>query len=752
MRTWILPTLLCCLPNIGSTEPAIVRSGEHDGFSRIVAPLVNNQKWSVTQEDNQVMLTFQNYESGFDYSGVFDFIPRDRIKSISATGSVLTLTLDCACDVSAFLEKDAFIVLDVGSPGQQLFGPLIEQNAPASTAGALAAEPTNHLKMNETALIPTRLSPLPGEPEKLTPQAENLLNSVQQRLIDEFNSPASQQVLKQSELINDSIIESWTKRDTLSDPEAPELDLVDVSDSNINQTYSNMRISSSYDYPKNSHPGQSYINIEGVTCPPAGDFDISTWGNLQSFDYQISQTRQGLFDERDNLNHNTAIKLAKQYLYFGFGVEAREVLMLDAGLALKEVQLLEISEILEGDHISSTSTLPQLANCDSDISLWAILASSNNINIENIEMDAALRTLNKLPIVLRNTLAPELSEKFLSMGSPDAAADALRSVERLPGSLPTAVKFAKAQVNLDRGQVEIGTTQLIEAIEENTEQSPNALISFIDAQLQAGLPIDKEKADLVEAYAKELEDTELGPELRRVHILALIKSKEFDRAFEASAELGGDENTTEAISLRREILRQLISTASDIVFLDHIFVQTDQGIEQLSPIDRRNLARRFLDLGFAVRAEAILENVPLQSRDDDYKLLAAGTSLALRKPFKAQAEILGLTSEAAELLRAKAKQMAGDNVEAHDLYVQLGRPQEAADTAWLANDWRSLTPPETATVFGRVSSLSSGRNDVTSTSEGMLRRSTSLLQESVNARQVLTDLLNADSLSVTTEN
>jgi len=506
----------------------------------------------------------------------------------------------------------------------------------------------------------------------------------------------------------------------------------------------NLRISTSRDLPKTFRDLSEITSIQGQVCPPDQMLAVANWGDGRPFADQLAEARQGLFGELDRVDTDVAIKLARTYLYFGFGAEAGETLKLLPKGDEEAAYLRTLASIMDGGDALDQNPLSGLTECEGETALWAALVAPMPPEGALPPADTALRTLNALPSHLRLLLAPKLHRVLLAYGNPDGASATLRSLERLPGDLTPAAKVAEAKGNLEKGKTEKGTQQLAEVAQGNAAQSPKALIALVDAKLKAKQPISAETAQLVEAYAQELRQSELGPDLRRVQILSLAQSGQFDAAYEKLDAQDTTEDIPLAAGLKQQVLRNLTANANDIVFLDHALDQDMQALADLPQKDALDLVQRLIDLGFPVEAERVLGTLPTLPRQKDRQLVSAKVSLAMRKPFRAQAELLNVDGPDADRLRADAKRMAGDHEEAHALYEELDITQDATETAWLASDWRSLIEQQTPT-FGPAAALSASEVDAET---GMLARTSSLLGQSSATRETLQNLLSAEDLKV----
>lgn len=745
--------LMCWLSLPALAEPALVQSGEHENFTRLVTPLTGVSEWSVTQADYEIVVRFDNFTDGFDVAQIFDRIPRTRLDQVRSDANTLRLSLSCDCVAATFLEPGPYLVIDIASPGTSLEGESVLVAPKTAMATPQQAKPLPPPTGTASISLPLPLAqrrdtdvsqfPRPAlDRATLGPAEKQVLIEMQEQLAREFGSAATSGVLT---IASDRPLPTIPQ---MAEPQAAPAPAKIVEPQF--GPLANVRISSSLDRPAGQQ--RETIDITGLSCPPKGSFDVLSWGNDEPFAIQIAAARNGLYEELDKLNPEAATQLAKRYLYFGFGAEARQIIELDQSLIKAQAQLLAISDILDGLKPRNSTILSRATDCEPDAILWATLAQPEPVQGAKPDADAALLALNKLPIHLRQILAPALSDKLRAYGDTKSAAQALRSLQRAPIPLQPATKLAKAELHMQRGETASGTVQLEEMVTENTEQSPAALVALVDARIAAKQPITAQTAELVEAYVQELSGTPLGPELRRVHILTMLKSGQFDAAFAANAALSAGDNSPAAKKLRAHLVRDLATSADDIVFLEHIFDQDNVDIKGLPEPDLATLAERFLVTGFAERAERILGHLTTESLTPDQKLLSARVALALGKPEKAQAVLLGLDDDTANILRADAKSMSGAYGEAHALYVLSKQAQPAAEAAWMSEDWHGLTTSETP-VFGPAVGLTAfAENSTGNPTLGMLARSTATLEESVAARETLAELLNADALQVEAKN
>lgn len=710
-----------------AAEPALVQSGEHIGFTRLVTRVANEGGWSVEQKDGEITLRLEGYNEGFDTSQIFEFIPKDRVKRVLADQSTLTVYLGCDCSVSAFDVNGGYVALDIISSEQKIRPP------PTKKSTSVKPEIVPNAVVQVSAPHETASRPQPRD--ALLQKELSVLSGVQLRLSQELGRATTRGVLTPSQklpTLRRAQVDTGTFE--YSTPIGP------VRES-TKRVPENIRITSSMDVRRKTNASQRTLSDQGLWCPSDNDTNVADWGDTREFNVQISEARMDLFGEFDRLNPDAVILLAKRYLYFGFGVEARQVLELDPGLANEQQLLMGLADIVDAGEATSDISIESFADCGGNISLWALLADTNNVTGNAIEPKIPLLMLNKLPVHLRQYLAPMVSDRFLLRNDPVSAAAALRSLERLPDALYPSATLAQAHIGLKTGHKTEGTKKLQDVAIANVAQSPEALISLVNNRIERGEVIAPETVGLVEAYAQELRGTDLGSDLDRAHVLALIETRDFDRALFEIEALGA----SKAADTRAILAQKLTKTASDIVFLDSFFRQAEKDLAGIDADTKILLGSRLLALGFASTAHEIVETIPERPRKVERQMLAAQIALALDQPLQALAVLLDIDGEAADILRADAKSMTGAYEEAHALYLSADKQDAAVRSAWLASNWRDLTPPNTP-IFGRVTELVGPILDPSAGQIGMLSRTAAALEESSTARETITEFLSTSEL------
>lgn len=133
-----LAALATCAAVAGAlhAETVRIRSGEHGGFTRIVAQPGAADGWALGRIDGGYELRL-GATADYDLAGAFRLIGRDRVASLSA-GSLpgsLAIGLACDCHANAFQTPAGALVIDV-APGPAPAGSPFERRLPAPTPAA----------------------------------------------------------------------------------------------------------------------------------------------------------------------------------------------------------------------------------------------------------------------------------------------------------------------------------------------------------------------------------------------------------------------------------------------------------------------------------------------------------------------------------------------------------------------------------------------------------------------------------------
>lgn len=747
---YAISALVCFAANLAEAKPIVVRSGAHDGFSRLVLDISPGQKWSLDSAARSARVTVEGHQDGFNVDRVFERIDNTHVSRLESSPAVLGIFFSCDCAVSAFQQGAEMIVLDVAPRTETdqrtdlrdnskdplpTLAPRFQFSRRVASRGFASNDPMSFnlgTTGQEISSATTESAPTNAESTAVG------LTDAQNTIARQVGAAASRGILTpKTRRIDLPIVHDKPQVDTQIFDSSAAMILQDTPPAL--GPAGNLRIISSSDIALGPEAPIASTTL-GIRCISPSVTAITDWATDQDFSLQIAELRNELYSEFDRLDADVAIKLARTYLHFGFGAEARDVLALDPELVSNNPALMEMAEIMEFGHSRQPSYLQNFMECDTDVALWAILSRKSITPQTTININAALRATTALPMHLRSFIAPELSRRLLEYGEPDSAAAALRSLERTGQSLPPGADLAKADLEMAEGKTKDAQSRLEKVVSSNVEQSAEALIKFVDLHLEEDGLIEQDVATLVEAYALQMRDDPIGAELKRTHILALAKSGQFKEAFDAFERARNSRNTTITDDMTATLWDLLTRNASDVEFLEHTF-RPNSSLDRLTEGQTIvKLANRLADLGFSAKAEHVLARQADAQNDDETRLVRAKIALALERPFEAEALIFGIQTPEAIALRAQAKARSGAFNEAHELFAQMGEVERSNSAAWLSEDWVDLVDDGTPVLAG-AARMAQTHMDDDYNREGMLSRTLVAISESKNARGTIEDLL-----------
>lgn len=112
-RRLLLLLLILWCPIAAMGQGVAVRSGEHATFSRLVFPDTLGRTWKMEIEEQTHRIVFSAGVPVLDLSGIFELIPRKRLRAANYTDGVLELRLACDCPVRITQIATGHIVIDV---------------------------------------------------------------------------------------------------------------------------------------------------------------------------------------------------------------------------------------------------------------------------------------------------------------------------------------------------------------------------------------------------------------------------------------------------------------------------------------------------------------------------------------------------------------------------------------------------------------------------------------------------------------
>lgn len=693
IRALALAALAALAAGACLAEPVRVRSGEHEGFTRLVLSLEAGQSWSLERDDVDYLVTL-NGADGFDLEEVFSIIPQTRLAGVSGSKEQLRLTLACNCSATAFETKsstgnDALVIdisgeapqIDVAPAAVRVEEPPREPREPAEARSFSSTNSDRYLGQFWQDLVPSPETPF-SDPNSVaaaeSSAREELVAASERELVRQLSRAASQGIvdLKRSQVDAPSK-QSAQKTAAVAGPlpegtDQPALVAETVLD-------------------RDSHfaPLQAPVTAEGQLCPTDQQVAIGAWGDDRPFWTQISEKNLGLMGEFDQPDVEAAAGLAKTYLYFGFSDEAQAILD-DFDIDPTAASLLTaIADALEGGDGNGAPLFQGMETCDSSAAMWAVLASSGLAPGSPVNGAAINKAFSALPPHLRRLLGPRLVEKLLDAGEEGTARAVQAAQERAETTKGQETELVSAEIDAARGKLDEAEAALERVIAGNGPGAVDALEKYVDLRLQRKLPVSSSYAELAGALAHQLEGGLEWPRLARTNVLALAASGDYAAAFAERERVVGLGDPALPEALTEELFSVLAAQASDGKFLEFYFANRALlSPAEAPPTLNLRIGERLLALGFADAARAAIG--PDDERLEEARMLLARIALAKRDGELALKTLSGSVTPESGALRASALSLLGRHEEAAAIHAGLGDTTAKNTEDLRAGAWSEL--------------------------------------------------------------
>lgn len=723
MLAWLLAQVHATM-----AEVAQVRSGEHEGFSRLVLDLPQGAEWVVGRGPGGYELRLADPATTFDLRDVFAKIPRSRLTDVAprTTGSGLLLAVAPGVHAEVSQTAGGDVIIDIAdgpAPPDSLFEnpleppsvmvaadetpqapktegasatlsfrpqtneaaslPIYWRDVAGADAGptapiAVEADPTPDPSPEMQAILPPVIAPPPPEPPPV-PSASML--TLEEELRMQLSRAAAQGLAEPPEPGHDRPVAPQTPATTAADqqtddeatpPTAAGKDTADIA--------YHAQTSVDRDAPQN--PNERPLSSEGIACLTEDDLDLRNWGTEENAADQISRARQVLVGEFDRPDSEAVRHLARLYLYFGLGAEARQT-PAAFGLKAEDTDLIaDLGQVMDDLPVRSESPLHEMRDCDTPAALWAVLAAPDGLRKAEVNTHAIIRAYSGLPPHLRLLLGRRLSDRLIAIGASDAAQAIRNALARR--SEDDARELGMIDAELALATSGTGTVDLGRLMAGNDDVAMRATVLDLQTRLANGDPVSTDQTEAIAALAFEHRRSETGGPLATLEIAARAASGDFDTAFERYAQERSAHPEADHQAVLDGLFTALADGAEPGTFLTVFFEKTNLTAT-VGTETRLRLSRRLTDLGFAEEVRLLLAGTPAAVTDEG-ALILAQAALHLSDPGAALALTEGRTDPVAETVKADALAAQGDFSAAAEVYAATDLPERAAVAAWSAGN------------------------------------------------------------------
>lgn len=671
-RVWVI-ALIGLIASAVQAAEIDVRSGEHDGFTRLVFRIEPGTGWNLESGADAARLTIDLTDVVFRFDTVFDRIPRTRLAALnqSAPGAPLEMELACPCDARGFVQSGSLLVVDIrprpdGAPAPPTLPPL--------------ASPIT------LPLVPDRLarpspadSPAAGQIVATRPPAFSTLpvrqagRAVETRLYSRILRGVDQEVLTL-----DPGNASRAAPDTL----AAQAALAETLEQGLG--LSNLRVSTVVDRDLGGIRGGNASPDSHLPCTDASRLAVDTWGSDAPFQTQLAGLRAGLYREFDAVDSDLALQMVRLYLFFGFGAEARDILSLAGANAQDHSLLSALADAVDGEPPRPGNPLAGQQACDGPAALWSALTEGRVA--ENADTKAVLRSFAALPQHLRAHLGPTLGDRLTEAGFVDAARQILRGTERTRTADPVSIEVVEAKLAELENKPDVQEEKLARIVTDDKASihAPLALADLIEKRWAEGGDMSERDLELAAAFAQEYRKSEIGPRLQAAHIIALALAGRFDQAMLAVGAAGADRDQQAWTETLNRVLSRLTARSDDVTFLRHVSILPNDQFLAARLENAEQIAERLIALGFHELALRYADRPQDRKGRRDRAVLIARATLGTGRPHRALLELAGIESDEANRIRAEALYRTGDYSGAADLLAQSGDLERASRYVWIS--------------------------------------------------------------------
>lgn len=735
----ILAILLVLVMSPAAALQVTVRSGEHADFSRLVFLLPSQTKWSLIESGTDFRVSFDRTDLTFDFSDVFRYIPKDRIRSISQVDPASSVLIEAGDDIraEAFELSSGAVVVDFVTSPQT--APLRTLAAPKKIERAPGA-PESYLSLywrdrsDEKSKTPSGQSRTTtiALPDPRVQQAER-------ELVAQLARAAAQGLIRLD--MPSPPATSASERKRPSQKEHGPATVLPLPNDHIA-----IRSETAIDRDTFSAGMSDDLTGQGQRCYPDGLFNIAEWLENASPAEQIGKARRDLVGEFDTPNPDAVLNLARTYLALSFGVEAWHLAQtMDSSSEATEA-IRFMASVIDSNPVAPDSPILSMANCDGDVAMWALLGASDQALPDSVRFGAVQRAFSSLPYIHRKLFGPDLVRKLIDLGAPDVAESIRSALARAPENPGNAMDLMDARLEVAAGAAQEAEKHLEPVINENTNHASEAIVLYINERIRRGEPIDDATTENAGALAFELRDSDEGLALLRAHSLGLGSVGRFTEAFSALEKWPAQRQTTLKETTVSDLFQILSVVPDDQLFLKAYYAHKRQAAEQgLRQPVRNALAARLITLGFATSAREVLGPDALHSEQG--RILLARAALAERDAPATLAHLSEISAPEASQLRGKALQMLGEHAAAKNEFLKTGDVVAETTEAWRSADWQTIAVSGSAAEKNFLAAFdldpreTAASESIDPETTGMLARSRALIEKSQSQREALQALL-----------
>ncbi len=755
LATIVFPLALCLFHALPAYSQAIpVRSGEHSDFTRLVLSFPEKIEWEFGKNNEDYIFRPVDFNlESYLLQGIFERIPRERLKAITQDNMELRLEVSASTHASVFEFNANMIVIDI-KEGDADPASKFERNLDNPKPSITATQNKTQLDPIFPIIISNQnngsaqssqpkenLENLPNDPQPIDTaiieNAEKIIPELQKNI-----SRAIAQGLLETKVLQTVIEDEEPRSITTNKSNQSETSLKQLQDTKKNVT-PQINIQTVVDRDREIASGIFSKTGLPVACITDSELDLKNWGHPIHEGIKIGELRQNIIGEFDRKSVRDIEKLAKYYLFLTFGTEAMAT-MAAYNLTPEEYPIIYgLAETMKKQQSTQYGNIHLQAHCEGQVALWALASLPEFSQDNQYNHKQALATFSALPLHLRRHIGPSIAQKYIDINDQTQAELYLDLIDRAPGHHGDAFDFVQAKVEMKPENPESASHKLTPIIETNSSFAAEAFIQLIDASQKHNHPVSTEIIDNAEAMLVEHRNSPLEAELLRAIIIGRTLVGDYSIGFShlSTQRPGLNLSDEDQADLWSTLLRALTQNSSDLEFAQYTLSNLDTILA--SPADATiftDLASRLLENGFTDAALRILQS---RSNNDETSKLSLA-KIELKK---------GNLDSALRFVQQVQSPQAR-TIEARVLYEQ-GRPNDASKLlrdnnlstndlqsyAFIAEDWEAFDTNQENAYAQFVKVMNENANAPPPPSDLSLETIDQVLQKSEKSRLTLNNLI-----------
>ena len=498
------------LTNTLWAKPALVKSGEHSNFSRLVLYTGDAQTWSHSRSNKKVTIRIDGWSSGFDTSEVFKFIPQDRITKLNPTNNGLELTLGCDCPLEIEPVEQGGIMINV-----------LNEPDPASSQLSL----------------PTSILNFP-EPEGFILQSakSSEIAAFRKNLTERLGKATTQEIL--TAVPTEGMKEQKSQEAPFGPPGAP------TRGERIRTTSATERAALR----------QKVSPKTDLQCPPDQYGNIESWGTDEPFSEQLGRLRRSVSGEFDVTDQSQALKLSQLYLFFAMGAEAIATIQTFEQTEYTAQFLKSIARVLDDERAKTVALDLPDNGCVGSHAIWAAVLGRDQEAVAEDQAKIITEAFARLPHHLKSILGPSLMTR-LKRDDQEVAASVIQNL--ISNRFEEIIEYGTAPT-------ELGVLSVLELegmVAKNNNRTPQALVALLDAIIREGEAVSVSLRDVARSFVVQQRGEPVAVEITALLSKEAAIRKEYTAALESALTISDEAKRTSVISF---VADHLIHHGQDI--------------------------------------------------------------------------------------------------------------------------------------------------------------------------------------------